>query len=314
MLAFIVRRILHTIPVVIIMSFVVFVVTSLLPGDAAYSIGGEDATPEQIEAIREQLGLNDPIPLRYLDWVAGIFRGDLGNSLITGRTVVDQLAIAIPVTLELAVLAIIFAVLIGIPLGVLTATRRNGWVDNTVGSVALIGVSLPWLWLGLLLVTLFSLTLRWLPASGFVSLSTDPIANLRLMVLPSLTVGLGLMALVLRQTRASLLNVLGEDYMRTATAKGLTPGAVVMRHGLRNALLPVVTVVGLQVGALLGGAVVTETVFSLPGLGRMLVSGIFSRDYPIIQGAVVVIVVAVLLTNLITDILYAILDPKAVLQ
>ena len=310
MIKFIGARVLQTIPVLVIMSFVVFIVTSLLPGDAASAIVGDFATPEQVQRIREQLGLDQPIAVRYLDWIGGAISGDFGSSLISGQEVTTLLSTAIPVTLQLTLFAIIFAVVVGIPAGVLSATNRNGWMDNLIGSIALIGVSLPWFWLGLLLVLLFSLSLGWFPASGYTSFFTDPGRNLAQMALPVVTVGLGLAALVLRQTRASLLNVIGEDYMRTAVAKGMSHGTAVRRHALRNAMLPVVTVVGLQIGGLLGGAVVTETVFALPGLGRLLVNGIFSRDYPVIQAVVLVIVFGVLVVNLLTDIIYAYLDPK----
>ncbi|MDQ7910092.1 ABC transporter permease [Phytohabitans sp. ZYX-F-186] len=310
MLRFVGRRLLQTVPVVVIMSFVVFAVTSLLPGDAARSVAGEGASQEQVDRIREQLGLDDNVFVRYVSWCGRLLRGDLGTSLTSGQSVREMLAIAVPVTAELALLAILVALLIGLPAGALTATRRAGWIDTAVSGLALVGVSMPWFWLGLLLVLGLSLGLPWFPASGYTAFTTDPVDNLTHMVLPTLTVAVGLLALVLRQTRAALLNVMSEDYMRTATAKGLSRGRVVVRHGLRNALMPVVTVVGLQAGALLGGAVITETVFGLPGLGRMLVNGIFSRDYPVIQGAVLVIVLAVLAVNVVTDVLYAALDPR----
>lgn len=303
-------RLLQAVPVVIAMSFVVFIVTNLLPGDAAFTVAGQQASAAQIAEVREQLGLNENIFVRFFDWVSNLLRGDLGVSLATGEAVTSMLARTIPVTVELTILAILVGLVIGIPAGVLTAVKRNTWLDNWVSALALFGISMPWFWLGLLLIFAFSLGLGWFPASGFVGFFANPGKNLLYMALPAFTVGIGLSALVLRQTRAALMNVMEEDYVRTAISKGLTPRRVVLRHGLRNALIPVTTVVGLQVGSLLGGSVITETIFTLPGLGRMLVDGIFARDYPVIQGALMLIVLFVLLVNLITDMLYSALDPK----
>jgi peptide/nickel transport system permease protein len=216
----------------------------------------------------------------------------------------------IPVTLELATLAILVSCMVGIPAGVIAALRRNSWVDITVSTLSLAGVAMPYFWTGILLMMFFSVRLGWLPPSGYVPLLSDPIGNLKLMIMPAITVGLPLSAVVMRQTRNSMLQVLSQDYIRTAEAKGLRTARIVFRHALRNALIPVVTVVGLQIGGLIGGSVVTETMFSMPGLGRMIVEGIFQRDYAPVQAAMLVIVVGVLLANLAADISYAVLDKR----
>lgn len=307
---YILRRLVQLAPVLFLMSVLIFSMTSLLPGDPAFTILGEQSTSAQRERLREELGLNDPLPVRYVDWLLGVLRGDLGESLRSGEPVLQMLLVRLPVTLELTLLSMALAVAVGVPAGLVAATRRGSWADVVATFVSMFGVAIPYFWLGVLLILLFSLKLGWLPPSGYVPLWENPVENLKLMILPALTVGTAMAAIVMRQTRAAMLQILSQDYMRTARAKGLGGRVVIYKHGLRNALISVVTVVGLQIGALLGGAVVTETVFSLPGLGRMVVDGIFGRDFPAIQGAILFIVLVVLLVNLATDLIYAYLDPR----
>jgi len=298
------------VPVMFFVTVIVFATTHLLPGDPTVTILGEQATPEQRERARIEYGLNDPIPVQYVNWVARAFSGDLGRSLRSREPVIDMLVTRVPVTLELALLSILLAMAIGVPAGIVAARWRNSWLDVVVSLIAMAGVAVPYFWMGILLVMVFALQLGWLPPSGYVPFADDPIENLKLMILPSVTIGVAFAALIMRQTRAAMLQVLSQDYIRTARAKGVHERVVVMKHALRNALIPVVTVIGLQIGALLGGAVVTETVFALPGLGRMMVEGIFSRDFPVVQGAILFVVLSVLVVSLLTDLLYTLLDPR----
>lgn len=310
MLRYFASKLLQMAPVAFFVTVIVFSLTNLLPGDPTITILGEQATPEQRAAVRAEYGLDQPAPLRYLTWLGRVVQGDFGRSLRSREQVIDMLAARAPVTMQLGFLSILIAVAIGVPAGVLAARFRGSVIDVAVSFLALSSVAVPYFWMGVLLIMLFSLSLGWLPASGHVRLFEDPVQNLRLMILPSITIGTAFAALVMRQTRASMLQVLSQDYIRTARAKGVGEGTVVLKHALRNALIPVVTVIGLQIGALLGGAVVTETVFALPGLGRMLVDGIFQRDFPVIQGAILFIVIAVFTVNLLTDLLYRVFDPR----
>lgn len=298
------------VPLLLFVSIITFVLIDLLPGDAAISRVGLDATAEQLERAREQMGLNDPMYMRYFHWLGRALQGDLGLSVRSGEPVVDLLMRRVPVTIELAVLGTIIAILLGVPAGILSATFRRGWIDNLSNILALSGMALPFFWLGLLLIMLFSLKLGWVPPSGYVSFNEDPVENLRLMALPSITIAIAFAATLLRQTRASMLEVLTADYVRTARAKGVSESRVVVKHALRNALIPIITMIGLQMGTLLGGAVVTETVFALPGLGRTMVEGIYQRDFAVVQGALMVIVIAVVITNLVTDACYRLANPR----
>lgn len=309
-LRLILRRVLQALPVLFVSSIVVFALTDLLPGDPTVTALGENATPAQREQLRTQLGLDDPAPIRYLRWASSVAVGDLGTSLRTREPVAEMLATRLPVTVQLALMSMALAVAIGVPAGVAAAVRRNTTLDLLVSVAALAGMAIPFFWAGLLLIRVFSVWLGWLPPSGYVPFALDPIANLKLMILPTVTVGTAMAGLVMRQTRSAMLQVLGQDFVRTARAKGLTENEVVVRHALRNALVPVATVVGLQAGALIGGAVVTETIFSLPGLGTMIVDGIFQRDFAVVQGALLVVVVGVLAVNLLTDLSYALLDRR----
>lgn len=284
--------------------------TNLLPGDPTLSILGEQATLKQRTQTRAEYGLDRPLPVRYVSWLGRAVQGDLGRSLRTGQPVVAILAERLPVTFELTFLGMLIAILIGIPAGILAARFRNGFVDVVVTLAALAGLAIPFFWLGFLLILLFALELKLLPPSGYVSPIQSVSENLRLMIMPSLTIGIAFSAALTRQTRASMLRVLSSDYIRTARAKGAPETRLLLKHALRNALIPVVTVFGLQTGTLLGGAIVTETVFALPGVGRMMVDGIFQRDFPVIQGALLVSVVAVLVVNLLTDASYLLIDPR----
>lgn len=307
---FLLSRLSQVAVVVALVCITIFVLTNLLPGDPTVTILGEEATADQRAQARAAYGLDLPAPVRFVRWLGHAATGDLGRSLRSNEPVVRMLADRIPVTLELTFLSILIAALIGVPAGIVAARFRGTPLDVAVSLVAMTSVAIPYFWMGVLLIMLFALKLAWLPPSGYVPFLSDPVGNLELMILPALTIGTAFAALIMRQTRASLLQVLSQDYIRSARAKGLSEPAVLLRHGLRNALIPVVTVIGLQIGGLLGGAVVTETVFSLPGLGRMMVDGIFQRDFPVIQGAILFIVLAVIVVNLVTDALYAWLDPR----
>ncbi len=310
MLPYLAKKLAQVLPVAFFVTIIVFTLTNLLPGDPTVTILGEQASPEQRAAVRVEYGLDQPAPVRYVAWLARVAQGDFGRSLRTREDVGEMLAARIPVTLELGFLSILIAVAIGMPAGILAARFRGSLIDVAASLIAMSSVAVPYFWMGVLLIMLFSLKLGWLPPSGHVRFLDDPGGNLRLMVMPALTIGTAFAALVMRQTRASMLQVLSMDYIRTARAKGLSERLVLIRHALRNALIPIVTVIGLQIGALLGGAVVTETVFALPGLGRMLVDGIFQRDFPVIQGAILFIVIAVFAVNLLTDLLYRAFDPR----
>lgn len=306
----IINRLGQTFLVVVLVSVIVFSLTALLPGDPTTTILGEQATPGQREQARQDYGLDDPIPIRFVRWAARSITGDLGRSLFTNEPVLTMLGERLPVTLELSGISILIALLIGIPAGIVSARLRNSAADVIVTFLAVGMMAVPYFWMGILVIMFFSVELGYLPPSGYVPFSRDPLGNLLHMVLPSLTIGMGFAALIMRQTRAAMLQVLTQDFVRTARAKGQSEARVVIFHALRNALIPVITVVGLQVGSLLGGAVVTETVFSLPGIGRLLIDGIFQRDFPVIQGCVLFIVVSVILANLIADICYLLADPR----
>ncbi len=297
-------------PVLVLLSVGTFLLLRLAPGDPVRLMLGEDADAATVERIRSDLGLDRPLPVQYVIWVSRIVQGDLGRSIRTHQPVGEAILERVPVTLELAVLALALSLLIGVPAGVISATRPSSLADRAVSLVAVGGIAIPTFFLGLLLILLFSLRLGWLPTSGYVPLARDPVQNLRLMILPSIALGTALAAVVARQTRSSLLEVLGREYVVTARGKGLAEPLVVRRHALRNALIPVITVVGLQIGALLGGAVVTEVIFALPGLGRLIVQNIFSRDFPVVQGVVLVLGIVRLAANLLTDLAYGYLDPR----
>lgn len=311
MLKQIVNRIISSIPVLLLASFLVFALVHIIPGDAVSVYQGEAPMSAEAEArLRAELNLDDPLVLRYGKWLADVARGDLGIALVSNRPVGGLIADALPVTLQLAGMATVFAVLLGIPAGIISALRRNSWIDFGARWVTLAGVAIPNFWLGIMLILVFSYWLEVLPATGYVSILSDPWEGLKHTVLPALALGSAFAAILYRQMRGALLEVLQEDYVRTAWAKGLRPRTVIMRHAVRNALLPVLTVLGMNTGALLGGAVVTERVFSYPGIGRLAISSIGDRDVGLLQGVIFVAVLAVLLANLATDILYTRLNPR----
>jgi peptide/nickel transport system permease protein len=309
-LGYLLRRAGAVVPILGVVSVVVFSLIHLTPGDPVRIMLREEADPATVATLRHQLGLDQPLPLQYLTWLGRAVQGELGRSIRTNQPVMDAIRQRAPVTLSLAMAALLVALAIGLPAGILAALRRNSVVDVTATLVAICGVSLPSFWLAVLLILVFSLTLGWLPPLGWVSPSRDLGAWVRSLVLPSVTLGVAIAAVLMRMTRASLLEVLELEYVRTARAKGLPERRIVLGHALRNALIPVVTVVGLQAGALLGGAVITETIFALPGVGRLLVDAIFQRDFPIVQGVVLLLAVNFLVVNLLVDLTYAWLDPR----
>lgn len=310
MLRALVSRMAQMVPVLFIVSVVIFSVTQLLPGDAAFTVLGDFATEDQRLAARAQLGLDEPIPVQYAKWAQRVATGDLGRSIRTREPVLSMIGDRLPVTIELTIVSIAIAVLLGVPLGLLAAVRHRTWLDTGISFISIAGLAIPNFWAGILLIMVFTLALGWLPPSGYVPFLVDPLQNLRLMILPALTLGTALAALIMRQTRASTLNVLNQDYVRTARSKGLSDGRVLLRHVLRNAMMPVTTIIGLQMGKVLGGAVIVETVFSLPGIGQLVITGIFGRDYPVVQASVLLIVVLIMLVNFAVDILYNVLDPR----
>jgi peptide/nickel transport system permease protein len=310
MTRYVLRRLMQMIPVAFIVSFAVFSMTLLVPGDPTITMLGESSTLEQRAALREQLGLNLPIPVQYVRWLRHVGSGDFGRSLRDQEPVKDMLLQRVPVTVELTLMSLAVALVIGIPCGMVAAVRRNTWIDAVVSVVAMLMMSVPYFLAGILLIVFFSIHLGWLPPSGYVAFTDDPLGSLRLMLLPALAVGGAMAGLVMRQTRTSLIGVLSADYIRTARAKGAVESRVIVHHALRNALIPVITVVGLQIGTLLGGAVITETVFSMPGLGRMIVSGISERNFPVVQGAILIVVISILVLNLLTDLSYRWLDRR----
>ncbi|MDZ7801932.1 MAG: nickel ABC transporter permease [Trueperaceae bacterium] len=312
MLAFLGRRLLLTLPTLLGVAVVVFALMRSIPGDVVTNLVGLEGnvSQERIEELRRMFGLDLPVHEQFAAWLGAAVQGDLGNSLRTGRSISGDLMIRFPITLELTVLSLLIAVAIAVPLGVTAALHRGRWPDAFASVFALLGLSIPGFFLGILLILLFSLRLGWLPPAGYVPFAEAPLDNLRHMVLPALSLGLILAAATARIVRSSLLETLGRDYVRTARAKGLREGTVTYRHALRTALIPVVTVVGLQFGQLLGGAVIIEQVFSLPGVGRYALDGINLRDYPVVQGAVLLIAAAFVVVNLLVDVLYALIDPR----
>ncbi len=310
MLLFIAKRFLTAIPTLIIVTLMVFGIQRMLPGDPALIIAGEQRDPEVIAYIRQQYRLDDPVPVQYLAWLGQVLRGDLGQSIRTNQPVTQLIWQKLPVTVELALLSMLIAILIALPIGVVSAVRKGTVVDYVGTLFALSGLSLPNFWLGIMLILLFSVQLNLLPASGYVEFSRDPLGNLQRMIMPAFVLGSGLAAVLTRQLRSSMLDVLKQDYVRTAQAKGLLRRRVVLRHALRNALIPVITILGLQMGALLSGAVLTEQVFTIPGFGKLVVDSVFNRDYAVVQGVVLFTSAAYIFINLLVDVAYALLNPR----
>src|SRR3954454_13313551 len=307
---YLLRRAGASLIVLLVASIVVFAGVRALPGDPALALAGEDRSPKALSAIRDKYGLDDPVPVQYVNWLGHVVRGDFGVSTRTGLSVGATIVDRLPVTLELAFLSLLVALVIGLTLGVVAAVRRGSLADYLGSTAALVGLSVPHFWLGLMLILIFAIGLAVLPASGFVPFFADPVDNLRHMVLPAIVLGTGFAAVLFRQTRAAMLESLGADYVRTARAKGLSEREVVASHALRNSLLTVVTILGLQLGLLISGAVVTEQVFVLPGFGKLTLDAVFTRDYPIIEGVVLVTTVAYVVINFGVDLLYSVLNPR----
>ncbi len=310
MVEFFVRRAFISVVTLFVISLIVFAGVRAIPGDPARVMAGTEADEAGLQEIREKYGLNDPLAMQYLRWVGLALIGDLGESIRTRQSVVATVAQKLPITIELTGLAILIALAIAIPAGVFAAVRRNTVWDMLASALSLGGVSVPNFWLGIMLILLVSVHLGWLPASGFVPWWEDPLGNLARMIMPAVVLGTALAAVLMRQTRNAMIEVLSTDYIRTARAKGLAQRGVVFRHAIRNALLPVVTILGLQTGALMGGAVVTEQIFVVPGFGRLIVEAVFTRDYPLVQGVVLISASAYVLINLLVDISYSLLNPR----
>jgi peptide/nickel transport system permease protein len=310
MLSEVVRRLMATIPVLGVVAIAVFGLLHVTPGDPAVIIAGDYATSEDIARIRTRLGLDEPFLTQVGLWLGRILRGDLGVSIFSGLPVTTLIKQRAEATIALTVLAMLISVGVGVPLGVLAAWKKGSWIDRGVMILAVSGFSMPVFWLGFLLVYLFAISTGWLPVQGYQPLAGGVWPFLRHLILPALTLSVVYLALIARMTRASMLGVLGEDYIRTAFAKGLAPRRVLVRHALRNASLPVVTIIGIGFALLIGGAVVTESVFALPGLGRLTVDAIVRRDYPVIQGVILVVSGVYVLINLVVDMLYVLLDPR----
>lgn len=302
MTLFIIKRLLQIVPVILGVTLVVFLIMQMVPGDSAAILAGEGASKETIEQYRQDLGLNRPIAEQYFSYVSNVFQGDFGNSLKNKQPVLDEILLRLPITMELAFFSIMITTVLGLLAGIISAIRPYSFRDISVMVVALLGISLPSFWLGLLLMYLFSVKLHWLPVAGW-----DSPAH---MILPAVTLGLGGAAIVARMTRSSMLEVIGQDYIRTARAKGLKEHIIIYKHALRNALIPVITVVGLQFGSLLGGTVLVESVFAINGLGRMIVDSIRTRDIPMVQGGVLVASLVFVFVNLLVDVLYRVFNKR----
>jgi peptide/nickel transport system permease protein len=310
MLAFLVRRVAIIVPTLIFVSILIFGLQQLLPGDPAVVLAGEDRDPSVVAYLHEKLHLDEPFPVRYFYWIDGVLHGDLGESLRLQKPVLSLILEKLPVTIELAGLAIVIALAIGIPAGIVSAVKRDTLWDYGANVIALWGLSTPNFWLGIMLILLFSVTLGWLPASGFVSPFEDWRANLASLIMPAFVLGNAIAAVLMRHTRSAMLQVLSSDYVRTARAKGLPEIDVVLKHALRNALIPVITLGALELGTLLSGAVLTEQVFTIPGFGKLIVDAVFNRDYAVVQGVVLFTATAYIVLNLIADIAYVIVNPR----
>lgn len=308
MIGYVIRRLLLAIPTLIAMLTMVFVLVRLVPGDPAVAMLGDRASAETLQTLRAELGLDQSIAVQYVQFVTKTLSGDFGRSMTSGRTVLEEVALVLPYTLELAVAAMLIGTSLGIPLGVLAAVRRNQWPDYLSRILSLVGLSFPGFVSGILMLLAFAVWLQWLPVMSRAS--SDPISHLRNLALPALNLGLIMTAYIARVTRSSMLEVMGEDYIRTARAKGVQPMKLVVRHALGNALIPIVTVVGLYFGTLIGNSVLTEIVFTRPGLGKLILGALQSRDYTLLQGLMVVFATFVILVNTATDLIYALVDPR----
>jgi peptide/nickel transport system permease protein len=309
-LDFLARRIAISAVTFLLITLIVFTGVRMIPGDPARVLAGTDADEAGLQEIRAKYGLTDPIPVQYVRWLTLALQGDLGESIRTREPVVKTVAMKLPITMQLAAFALVIAIGIAIPAGIFSAIRRNTVWDLLANAVSLCGVSIPSFWLGIMLILFFSVRLHVLPASGYVSFFQDPLINLQRMVMPAFVLGAALAAVLMRQTRNSMIEVLSANYIRTAYSKGLAERVVVFRHALRNGLIPIVTILGLQMGTLMGGAVVTEQIFVVPGFGRLIVEAVFTRDYPLVQGVVLITASAYVLINLLVDVSYSLMNPR----
>ena len=303
---YIAKRILMMIPVLLGVVIFIFVILQSSPGDPAKIILGENATAQEVEELREEMGLNDPMIVQFGRYFKGLLHGDLGESYVSGIPVIDELKARFPVTLSLASLSVLLMVLIGVPIGIISAVKQYSWLDNLLMSFTLISISMPTFWVGMLLVLQFSLKMRLLPATGW--------NGIEYMIIPVITTALSQSAQMARMTRSSMLEVIRSDYIRTARAKGQSEKVVILRHAFKNSLLPIITVVGIQMGMALGGVLVTENVFAIPGIGSYMLTAIMGRDYPVVQGGVILIALSFSIVNLIVDIIYAYVDPRIMAQ
>jgi peptide/nickel transport system permease protein len=304
------RRLLSAIPVLFIVSLISFGLMRLIPGDPAAAIAGIAATPAQIEQLRRDLGLDEPLLMQLLHYYQGLLQGDFGKSLLLGKGVLAATMERLPVTIGLSLYALVLTLLIGVTSGIIAALRQNTWVDQVAMMIAMLGISIPNFFLGLLMIIFFAVQLGWLPSGGYIPFSQDPIGWLRSTTMPAISLALLQAGLLARITRSGMLEVLRQDYVRTARAKGLPERQVILKHALANALIPIVTVVGIIISLLLSGAVVTEALFSLPGMGQLLTQAVLSRDYPMVQGGLLLVTTFLVVVNVLVDILYALIDPR----
>ncbi|MET0743944.1 MAG: ABC transporter permease [Microvirga sp.] len=310
MLQIIPRRILVAIPTLILVSMIVFSLQKILPGDPILTLAGEERDPAVLEFLRQKYRLDDPIPLQYVAWLGQVVQGDFGISLRTDLPVRTLIMQKLPVTIQLAIMAMIFALLIGLPMGILSAVRKGSVTDYAANVVALSGLSIPNFWLGIIMILVISVQWRLLPASGYVPFSENPLLSLKTMLMPAFVLSTPIAAYLMRHTRSAMLGVLRTDYIRTAKAKGLRAPKVVLKHALRNALMPIVTLTTLLFGELLAGAVLTEQVFTIPGFGKLIVDAVFNRDYAVVQGVVLCTAIGFIVMNLLADILYILVNPR----
>ncbi len=304
------KRLLVAIPTLLIISIFVFSLQKLLPGDPILAMAGEERDPAVIELLRERYRLNDPVVYQYFYWLGSVLQGDFGISLRTNQPVLELIGQKLPVTIQLAVMSMFFALIIGVPIGILAAVKQNTWIDYLSNIVALSGLSIPNFWLGIMLILLVSVHLGWLPASGYDSIFVDPVRSIQTMIMPSFVLGNALAATLMRHTRSAMLSVMKSDYIRTARAKGLSSWQVVLSHSFRNALLPIITLSALLFGELLAGAVLTEQIFTIPGFGKLIVDAVFTRDYAVVQGVVLCTAIGFILMNLLADVVTVLLNPR----
>jgi ABC-type dipeptide/oligopeptide/nickel transport system permease component len=309
MIRYTIKRLLLAVPTLFVMLTAIFVLVRLVPGDAAAVILGDQATEASLQALRAQLGIDRPVHVQYLSFLGDVLTGNLGQSLSSGRSVIQEVLLVLPYTIELTLASIVIGIVLGLPLGIATAVNRNGWTDYIGRLVSLVGLSFPAFVSGILLLIVFAIQLRWFPVLNSGD-SGDPIERLRNLALPALNLGIIMMAYVVRVTRSSMLGVLGEDYIRTARAKGVRPARLIFRHALRNGLIPIITVVGLYFGTLIGNSVLTEIIFNRPGLGKLILGALNARDYTLLQGLMIIFAICVIFVNTLTDLAYGLVDPR----